>query len=171
MEFGYPAGVAQSDCAGRGLLRQSQHPPALVGDEQPGLHTVRPASPDCTGTQPDTILATNVSNPFYSMFSAGCSTPPCFNEPNSNYGALSQTIPLGNLLNKYPQFSGDFEGLALEKASSWYHAMQIRFQKRTTHNISFEGSYTISKSTDTSSAGRTIGWEPWVPASRNNWIA
>jgi hypothetical protein len=32
--------------------------------------------------------------------------------------------------------------------------MQIRFQKRTTHHISFEGSYTVSKSTDTSSAGR-----------------
>jgi hypothetical protein len=32
--------------------------------------------------------------------------------------------------------------------------MQIRFQKRTTHHISFEGSYTVSKSTDDSSAGR-----------------
>jgi hypothetical protein len=105
---------------------------------------------------PSTILATNVANPFYSMFNGSCSAPPCFNEPNSNYG--DTTIPLGNLLNKYPQFSGDFEGLALEKASSWYHAMQIRFQKRTTHNISFEGSYTISKSTDNSSAGR------------NNWV-
>jgi hypothetical protein len=90
------------------------------------------------------------------MFNGTCSTAPCFNEPNSNYG--NTTIALGNLLNKYPQFSGNFEGLALEKASSWYNAMQIRFQKRTTHNISFEGSYTISKSTDTSSAGR------------NNWV-
>jgi hypothetical protein len=42
----------------------------------------------------------------------------------------------------------------LEEASSWYNAMQIRFQKRTTHHISFEGSYTVSKSTDDSSAGR-----------------
>jgi hypothetical protein len=65
---------------------------------------------------------------------------------------------LGNLLNKYPQFSGDFEGLMLEEANSWYNAMQIRFQKRTTHHISFEGSYTISKATDDSSAGR------------NNWV-
>ena len=105
---------------------------------------------------PSTLLATNVANPFYSMFNGSCSTAPCFNEPNSNYG--DTTIPLGNLLNKYPQFSGDFEGLALENANSWYNAMQIRFQKRTTHNISFEGSYTISKSTDDSSAGR------------NNWV-
>ncbi len=64
------------------------------------------------------------------------------------------TIPLGNLLNPYPQFTGDFEGLMLEEASSWYNAMQIRFQKRTTHHISFEGSYTISKSTDNSLGGQ-----------------
>jgi len=105
---------------------------------------------------PSGFLDTQVANPFYPMFNGSCSSAPCFNEPNSNYG--NPTIALGNLLNSYPQFSGDFEGLALEKASSWYHAMQIRFQKRTTHNISFEGSYTISKSTDNSSAGR------------NNWV-
>ena len=46
----------------------------------------------------------------------------------------------------------------LEEASSWYNSMQIRFQKRTTHHISFEGNYTISKLTDNSSAGR------------NNWV-
>jgi hypothetical protein len=65
---------------------------------------------------------------------------------------------LGDLLNPYPQFTGDFEGLMLEEASSWYNAMQIRFQKRESHHFSFEGSYTISKSTDDSSAGR------------NNWV-
>ena len=46
----------------------------------------------------------------------------------------------------------------MESASSWYNALQIRFQKRTTHHISFEGSYSIAKSTDDSSAGR------------NNWV-
>jgi hypothetical protein len=46
----------------------------------------------------------------------------------------------------------------LEEASSWYNGMQIRFQKRTTHHVSFEGSYTASKATDDSSAGR------------NNWV-
>lgn len=105
------------------------------------------------------FLNTQVANPFSSMFSTPC-TPspsnPCFNEPDSNYG--QPTLPLGNLLNSYPQFAGDFEGLMLEEASSWYNAMQIRFQKRTTHHISFDGSYTVSKSTDNSSAGR------------NNWV-
>jgi hypothetical protein len=105
----------------------------------------------------------NVANPFYGMFTPPCGgTSPCFNQPDSLYA--SPTIPLGNLLVTYPQFpatggaGGDFEGLMLEEASSWYNAMQIRFEKRTTHNISFEGSYTVSKSTDDSSAGR------------NNWV-
>jgi hypothetical protein len=105
------------------------------------------------------FLQTQVGNPFYSMFNTPCastSSHPCFNEPNSNY--INSTLPLGTLLNKYPQFNGDFEGLMLEEASSWYNALQVRFQKRTTHHVSFEGSYTISKSTDDSSAGR------------NNWV-
>jgi hypothetical protein len=107
------------------------------------------------------FLQTGVGNPFLSMFSAGCipsATNPCFNEPNSNYGDPGGTLPLGTLLNQYPQFNGDFEGLMIEEASSWYNALQVRFQKRTTHHISFEGSYTIAKATDDSSAGR------------NNWV-
>jgi hypothetical protein len=105
------------------------------------------------------FLQTSVGNPFFSMFNTPCTpsaTNPCFNEPNSNYGGSS--LPLSYLLTRYPQFAGDFEGLMLEQASSWYNAIQIRFQKRTTHHISFEGSYSISKSTDDSSAGR------------NNWV-
>lgn len=105
------------------------------------------------------FLDTPVGNPFYAMFNTPC-TPsagnPCFNEPNSNYG--NATLPLSYLLATYPQFAQDFEGLMIEEASSWYNAMQVRFQKRTTHHISFEGSYTISKATDDSSAGR------------NNWV-
>jgi hypothetical protein len=103
------------------------------------------------------FLQTQVPNPFFSMFSSPCTptpTSPCFNEPNSIYANSTGTTQLGNLLNPYPQFTGDFEGLMLEEASSWYNSVQVRFQKRTTHNISFEGNYTISKLTDNSSAGR-----------------
>lgn len=99
-------------------------------------------------------LANPVANPFCAMFSGtGCPTTgtPIFNEPDSRYGI--PTIPLANLLRPFPQFDGDFEGLPLLEASSWYNSMQIRFQKRTTHNISFEGSYTLSKLTDDSSVG------------------
>jgi hypothetical protein len=122
---------------------------------------VSPTDPTCTlDGCVSNFLQTQVSNPFSSMFNPGCTpspTNPCFNEVNSNYG--QSTLPLGTLLNSYPQFAGDFEGLMIEEASSWYNALQIRFQKRTTHHISFEGSYTISKETDDSSAGR------------NNWVA
>jgi hypothetical protein len=110
------------------------------------------------------FLATPVANPFSSMFNTPCTATashPCFNEVNSNYG--QSTLPLSYLLSKYPQFASDFEGLMIEEASSWYNAMQIRFQKRTTHHISFEGSYTISKETDYSSAGRNN----WVGALSN----
>ncbi|MGA8430265.1 MAG: TonB-dependent receptor [Candidatus Sulfotelmatobacter sp.] len=99
-------------------------------------------------------LANTVANPFCAMFSGtGCPTggTPIFNEPDSRYG--EPMIPLVNLLRPYPQFDGDFEGLPVLEASSWYNSMQIRFQKRTTHHISFEGNYTISKSTDDSSVG------------------
>jgi hypothetical protein len=117
---------------------------------------VTPTDPTCQADScVSNFLQTQVANPFAAMFNSPCTpTPstPCFNEPDSNYG--QSTLPLGNLINSYPQFAGDFEGLILEEANSWYNAMQIRFQKRTTHHISFDGSYTISKSTDDSSAGR-----------------
>ena len=112
---------------------------------------VTPTDPTCSADSCVTgFLNTLVANPFYPMFT--CTTTPCFNEPDSIYS--QPQIAVGYLLNPYPQFTGDFEGLMLEEASSWYHAMQVRFQKRTSHNLSFEGSYTISKSTDNSSAGR-----------------
>jgi hypothetical protein len=129
---------------------------------------VTPTDTSCqTDNCVSNFLQTYVANPFSPMFSAPCTpspSAPCFNEPDSNYG--QPTIPLGNLLNSYPQFAGDFEGLMLEEASSWYNAMQIRFQKRTTHHISFDGSYTVSKSTDDSSAGRNN----WVGALANGTV-
>jgi len=99
-------------------------------------------------------LANPVANPFCAMFSGtGCPTTgtAIFNEPDSQYG--NTTLPLINLLRPYPQFDGDFEALPRLVATSWYNSMQIRFQKRATHHISFEGSYTLSKLTDDSSVG------------------
>ena len=121
---------------------------------------VTPTDPTCQQDScVSTFLANPVTNPFQPMFSQPCTatpTHPCFNEPDSLYS--TGQLPLGNLLIPYPQFTGDFEGLMLEEASSWYNSMQVRFQKRTTHHLSFEGSYTVSKLTDNSSAGR------------NNWV-
>ncbi len=98
-------------------------------------------------------LHNTVANPFQPLFTGPGAI---FNEPDSLY--LNDQIPLINLLRPYPQFDGSFEGLPLLEAESFYNALQIRFQKRASHYISFEGGYTFSKATDDSSSGRNA----WV---------
>ena len=107
-------------------------------------------------------LNAEVPNPFQCFFTAAavmtgswCPASPIFDPADvadSRY--VDDTIPQQLLLEPYPQFDGGFEGLPKLIATSWYHSMQIRFQKRASHYISFEGNYTFSKSTDDSSAGR-----------------
>ena len=114
--------------------------------------------PICNGLGPSDCLAQQESNPFLPLFSTttpGCTIAggpsPKFNEPTSIYNNC--TIPLINLLRPFPQFDGQFAGLTLLTASSFYNSLQVRLQKRANHYISFEGNYTLSKSTDNSSAG------------------
>ena len=95
-----------------------------------------------------TCQNTLVPNPFQSLFVGPTAI---FNEPESRYN--SATIPLVNLLLPYPQFDGSFQGQPLLQASSWYHGLLARFQKRPSHGLSFEGNYTLSKATDNSSYG------------------
>jgi hypothetical protein len=106
-------------------------------------------------------LNSEVSNPFQCFFTtvaapgSWCPASPIFNPADvadSRY--VDPTIPQQLLLEPYPQFDGGFEGLPKLIATSWYNSLQIRFQKRASHYISFEGNYTFSKSTDDSSAGR-----------------
>lgn len=89
-----------------------------------------------------------VDNPFVDLFTGPNAI---FNEPDSIYN--DDQIPTINLLRPYPQFDGSFSGLTRLSAESFYNSLQVRFQKRTSHYISFEGNYTLSKSTDNSSAG------------------
>jgi hypothetical protein len=105
--------------------------------------------PVCNGLGPSDCLAQQVANPFQPLFVPGPSQ--IFNEPSSIYN--DDTIPLVNLLRPYPQFDGPFAGLTLLSASAIYHSLQVRFQKRPSHYISFEGNYTFSKAIDDSSAG------------------
>jgi hypothetical protein len=93
-------------------------------------------------------LAQPVANPFLSLFTGPTAI---FNEPASAY--TQSTVPLLNLLRPYPQFNGTFQGLPNFGANSWYNSMQVRFQKRANHYVSFTGNYTYSKSTDDSSIG------------------
>jgi hypothetical protein len=106
-------------------------------------------------------LGKQVSNPFQCFFAtvaspgSWCPAAPIFNAADvadSQY--INDTIPQANLLRPYPQFDGGFSGLPRLIATSWYNSLQIRFQKRASHYISFSGNYTFSKSTDDSAAGR-----------------
>jgi hypothetical protein len=94
-------------------------------------------------------LHNTVPNPFLPFF---VGPNAIFNEPDSQYN--NAEIPLINLLRPFPQFDGPFEGLPLLSASSFYNALQVRFEKRASRYINFEGGYTLSKSTDNSAAGR-----------------
>jgi len=97
---------------------------------------------------PTNTLATLTDNPFLPLFQGPNAI---FNEPESIYNDAQ--IPLINLLRPFPQFDGAFSGLTRLSASAWYNSLQVRFQKRPSHYISFEGNYTFSKATDNSSAG------------------
>jgi TonB dependent receptor len=97
---------------------------------------------------PTAALAEQTPNPFQSLFNGPNAV---FNEPTSIYN--DATIPLINLLRPFPQYDGSFSGLTKLTASASYNSLQIRFQKRQSHYVSFEGNYTYSKAIDDSSAG------------------
>lgn len=109
------------------------------------------------GMAPSDYLNEQVDNPFRCLFTTvdaqgnACAGSPIFNELDTIYN--DPTIPRLNLLRPYPQFDGVFTGLPLLAANSWYNSLQVRFQKRASHNLSFEGNYTLSKATDDSSSG------------------
>ena len=95
----------------------------------------------CNGLGPSDCLAQQVANPFQPLFVAG--PDQIFNEPSSIYN--DDTIPLVNLLRPFPQFDGPFAGLTLLSASSSYQSLQVRFQKRANHYVSFEGKLHVFK--------------------------
>jgi hypothetical protein len=122
------------------LLAQIVANPTIVGcDPDPG-----PANINVTN-----CLGNLVDNPFYSLFQGPTAI---FNEPAAPQYNNPQ-IPLLNLLRPYPQFDGTLQGLPNFGASAFYNSLQVRFQKRTSHYLSFEGNYTFSKAIDNSSAG------------------
>jgi hypothetical protein len=107
-----------------------------------------PGNPGVCGAAPPTptaALQNLVNNPFQSLFSTQ------INEPTSIYN--NSQVPLINLLRPFPQFDGPFSGLTLLGGSAIYHSLQLRFQKRPGHYVSFEGNYTYSKAIDNASAG------------------
>ncbi len=113
---------------------------------------------DPSSTAVSDFLNQQVANPFLPLFVADTSGCPgaasgnqIINEPTSIYNDC--TIPQINLLRPFPQFDGAFSGLTRLSAESFYNSLQVRFQTRPSHYVSFEGNYTFAKSTDNSSAG------------------
>jgi hypothetical protein len=98
-------------------------------------------------------LTTLVANPFQPLFAGPNAT---FNEPDSIYN--NPTIPLLNVLRPYPQFDGDYDGLPLLAANSRYDSLQLRFEKTAGKYYTFQGNYTFSRYTDSSS----VGINDWV---------
>ncbi|HEX5412939.1 MAG TPA: carboxypeptidase regulatory-like domain-containing protein [Terriglobia bacterium] len=89
-----------------------------------------------------------VANPFQYLFQG---PQKIFDAPGSIYN--NDTIPRIDLLRPFPQFPGSFSGFPLFVATSSYHALQVRFEKRAGHGLSFVGNYTFSKFLTNSDAG------------------
>jgi Carboxypeptidase regulatory-like domain/TonB dependent receptor len=122
------------------LLAQIVADPTIVGcDPDPGPNNINVSN--CLGSL--------VDNPFLPYFQGPNAI---FNEPAAPQYNNAQ-IPLINLLRPHPQFDGSFQGLPNFGAFASYNSMQVRFQKRPSHYVSFEGNYTYSKAIDNSSAG------------------
>src|SRR5439155_12244216 len=75
------------------------------------------------------FLGAQVANPFYPLL------------PKTNLAAT--TVARSQLLRPYPQFSGVSSNLNL--GYSWYHSMQVRFEKRFSAGLNASLSYTWSK--------------------------
>jgi hypothetical protein len=102
-------------------------------------------------------LSSQVPNPFQYLFTQVAGKPaPIFNEPTSLYN--DATIRLVDVLRPYPQFRGTFSGFSTFNATARYNSMQVRFEKRATHDLSLTGSYSYSRFTSNSDAGAN----PWT---------
>jgi hypothetical protein len=77
-----------------------------------------------------------VPNPFYGLVNSGVLAAP--------------QVSRAQLLRPYPQFTSVIP-LFSSGSSSTYHSLQIRFSKRYSHGLQFEGSYVWSKVVDNGS--------------------
>jgi hypothetical protein len=96
-----------------------------------------------------------VPNPFYGIIT----------DPNSSLSA--STVGRVQLELPHPQFTG-FSGNDPPWGSSIYHALQMRVEKRLSHGLQLLGTYTWSKSIDTSSVGS--GGLTWLGGSTNSTV-
>jgi hypothetical protein len=100
---------------------------------------------EATNADLRTALGTYVPNPYYGVIT----TPGC--------GMCGPTIPAGNLLLPYPQFSS-VQTPNPPWANSIYNAFQLKVEKRMSHGLTVLASYTNSKSIDDSSVSTSTEW-------------
>ncbi|MCL5744872.1 MAG: hypothetical protein M1541_13265 [Acidobacteria bacterium] len=79
-------------------------------------------------------LSAQVANPFYGIpqFAGG--------------GITGKNLSRGNLLRPYPQYNGIT--MPDPQGESWYHSLQVRFDKRFSHGLLLSLNYTWSKYMD-----------------------
>jgi hypothetical protein len=77
-------------------------------------------------------LSQQVPNPFYGL--------PQF----AGSSLQGQNVAVSQLLSPYPEFNGI--GTTLSSGFSWYHGLEARADKRLTHDLSMQASFTWSKS-------------------------
>ena len=81
-----------------------------------------------------------------------CPATPIFNAADvadSHY--INDQIPAGQLAAaRIRNLTAALRACPRLIATSWYNSLQVRFQKRASHYLSFEGNYTFSKATDDS---------------------
>ncbi len=106
-----------------------------------------PISVESASSAQITALNTNVANPFYGIITNPAST------------LSSPTVQLSQLEKPYPQFTG-LSGNDPPWASSTYHAIQVRVEKRYSNGLQILGTYVYSKSIDNSS--ETCGCTTWL---------
>jgi hypothetical protein len=111
-------------------------------DGDPGLNYDQlPASYDALGNS----LYNTVPNPFYGIITA--QTAP--GSPLTN-----STIQYDQLLRPYPQYNG-VQSFRKPTASSMYHALTLKLNKRWSNGLSYLVSFTGSKSMDNSASAVT----------------
>jgi hypothetical protein len=94
-------------------------------------------------------LNAQVPNPFQFLFTGPDSIFPTSVDSAYNNDTISRL----NTLKKFPQFDGYFGDFPPFAASSFYNSLQMRFEKRTSHGLTFNGAYTFSKYMSTSDEG------------------
>ena len=94
-------------------------------------------------------LSKQVPNPFFGVIT----------DPRSILSA--KTVTLDRLLRHFPQYSGSVGGYRATPniGNSFYHALQMKYEKRFSHGLSMLAHYTISKMiSDSDVAGTDVDW-------------